>query len=154
MSFTIRKAEEKDVPSIALLEQLCFRTPWPEEFIYEDLVISKNHYLLLEENGEPAGYAGMWIILDEAHLNNICIHPDHRGGGRGKALLTALMQDAVNMGAGSMTLEVRVSNAPAIHLYENTGFISAGIRKKYYQDNNEDACIMWNTDLRKTLSEQ
>lgn len=153
MNPVIRKAEEKDVPSIAMLEQRCFHTPWPEEFIYEDLVVSKNHYLILEQDGRPAGYAGMWIILDEAHLNNICIHPDYQGGGKGNLLLRALIQDAIRMGAGSMTLEVRVSNAPAIALYQKNGFQSAGIRRKYYQDNGEDAMIMWNTDLKAFMGE-
>ena len=151
MSLVIRKAEERDVPAIGMLEQLCFRTPWPMEFIHEDLVVSKNHYLIMEQDGAPAGYAGMWIILDEAHLNNICVHPDHRGGGKGRSLLTALMKDALRLGAGSMTLEVRVSNAPAIALYEKTGFKSAGIRRKYYQDNGEDAMIMWNNDLKGSV---
>ena len=151
MSLVIRKAEEKDVPAIAMLEQRCFHTPWPIEFIYEDLVISKNHYLIMEKDGQPVGYAGMWIILDEAHLNNICIHPDHQGGGKGRLLLTALMKDAIALGALSMTLEVRVSNAPAIALYEKMGFQSAGIRRKYYQDNGEDAYIMWNNNLKGTV---
>ena len=154
MSLEIRYAAEADVESIAMLEQVCFHTPWPIEFIYEDVCITKNTYLILQEDGKTIGYAGMWIILDEAHLNNICIHPDHRGGGKGKALLTALMQDAIDLGAESMTLEVRVSNAPAISLYEKTGFISAGIRRKYYQDNGEDACIMWNMNLKKSLGKE
>jgi len=151
MNLEIKLATEEDVEAIAMLEQICFRTPWPIEFIYEDICITKNTYLVLKENGKTIGYAGMWIILDEAHLNNICIHPDHRGGGKGKMLLRALMQEALNRDAESMTLEVRVGNPIAIELYKDMGFEIEGIRKKYYQDNNEDAYIMWNQALSLTL---
>jgi len=151
MSYNIRRAGEADVSAIAMLEQCCFHTPWPIEFIYEDVVISKNFYLVMESGEEPIGYAGMWIILDEAHLNNICIHPDHRGGGKGKALLRALMEAAAEQGADSMTLEVRVGNSVAIELYKVMGFQIEGVRKKYYQDNGEDAYIMWNKSLSASL---
>lgn len=153
MSLEIRRAGEGDVPAIAMLEQCCFHTPWPIEFIYEDVVISRNYYLILEEDGAPIGYAGMWLILDEAHLNNICIHPEHRGGGKGKMLLRALMQAAVDEGVDCMTLEVRVGNPVAIELYKDMGFRIEGIRRKYYQDNGEDAYIMWNKGLALALEE-
>lgn len=151
MSLNIRKACETDIPAIAMLEKLCFHTPWPEEFIHNDLVLSQNDYLILEKDSRPAGYAGMWIISGEANLNNICIHPDFRGNGYGRELLCALMQVALDRGVNAMTLEVRVGNSPAIALYEKMGFRIEGIRKKYYQDNGEDACIMWNRDLRACL---
>ena len=89
------------------------------------------------------GYAGMWIILDEGHITNIAVDPTYRRQGIGQGLLDELTKLAVERGAIAMTLEVRVSNAEAQSLYTKLGFVPRGIRKGYYQDNKEDALIMW-----------
>ena len=87
-------------------------------------------------------YAGMWFVLDEAHVTNIAVLPDRRGLGYGKAITTALIQLAADSGMTWMTLECRRSNAVAQSLYRKLGFIEVGFRKRYYADNNEDALIM------------
>jgi ribosomal-protein-alanine N-acetyltransferase len=89
------------------------------------------------------GYAGLWLILDEAHVTSVAVHPDYRGRRLGELLFNVLIQEAVYLGADRMTLEVRVSNHAARQLYKRLGFVSAGIRKGYYNDNQEDAIIMW-----------
>lgn len=133
-----------DIPAICEIEQESFLTPWTAAAFYNEL---KNNYLakyiVLEMDGETAGYGGMWIILEEAHITNVAIRTKYRGQKLGEALMRQLLSLAVVLGAGKMTLEVRVSNSIAQNLYRKLGFYSAGVRPGYYTDNNEDALIMW-----------
>lgn len=150
----IHRADETCISEIFELERLCFASPWPPEVLYEDICISKHHYFVIKENDKIVGYAGMWLILDEAHINNICVHPDYRCRGYGKMLVHHLIKEAYRNDADSITLEVRISNDTAISLYKSYGFEIEGIRKGYYQDNHEDAIIMWKQGIRKELSNQ
>ena len=94
------------------------------------------------EDGKVLGYAGAWLILDEGHIPNVAVTKERRGEGIGRGLMKALMQYAANMGVQYMTLEVRKSNLTAQKLYHSLGFIDLGVRKRYYEDNGEDALIM------------
>lgn len=94
-----------------------------------------------------AGYAGLWLMVDEAHVTTIAVRPRFRGRGYGELLLISLIEAAVEINARWLTLEVRVSNDVAQKLYEKYGFHGEGVRKKYYSDNNEDALIMWTDEL-------
>lgn len=94
-----------------------------------------------------AGYAGLWLVVDEAHVTTIATRPQHRGHGYGELLLTSLIEIAYGINARWLTLEVRVTNSTAQNLYRKYGFHDAGLRKKYYSDNNEDALIMWTDEL-------
>ncbi len=93
------------------------------------------------------GYAGLWLMVDEAHVTTIGVHPDHRGRGVGELLFLALADIARQMRAFRMTLEVRVTNASAQALYRKYGMENAGVRKRYYSDNGEDAYIMWSEPI-------
>jgi ribosomal-protein-alanine N-acetyltransferase len=93
------------------------------------------------------GFAGMWIAFDEAHVTTIGVDPDLRGRGLGELLLVAMFDEAFRRHTNWLTLEVRVSNAPAQSLYHKYGFTEQGRRKRYYSDNNEDALIMWSESL-------
>ena len=140
----IRKATEQDIPAIVRLENQCFQTPWSEKSIREDM--TKNDlsvYIVCEADDEIVGYAGIWFIAGEGHINNVCVSPSHRCKGFGQELVLGLIGIAEEHGVFDMTLEVRKSNDPAIKLYEKNGFNEAGIRPGYYQDNGEDAVIMW-----------
>lgn len=95
-----------------------------------------------------AGFAGMWQLYDEAHVTTIGIDVPFRGRGFGEALLLRLIDEAVRRGANVVTLEVRVSNASAINLYEKYAFSVHGVRPRYYSDNGEDAYLMWSPSLR------
>ncbi|MER3438576.1 MAG: ribosomal-protein-alanine N-acetyltransferase, partial [Chloroflexota bacterium] len=95
-----------------------------------------------------AGFAGMWIIFDEAHITTIGVDPAYRGRGLGELLLLALIDEAIRRGANWLTLEVRVSNEVAQALYRKYGFEIHGTRRRYYSDNGEDAYIMWSRSLR------
>ena len=94
------------------------------------------------------GFAGMWILYDEAHITTIGVDPAHRGRGLGELLLVAMFDEALRRGANWLTLEVRVSNEPAQALYRKYGFSVHGTRRRYYSDNNEDAHVMWSRSLQ------
>lgn len=133
----------KDVDQVAEIERATFARPWSRESFRQELTRNvAARYLVAEENGRVTGYAGAWIILDESHITNIAVTEDARGRGIGRRLTEALMQILSNLGAGYATLEVRVSNLRAQNLYKSLGFISVGKRKRYYEDNNEDAFLM------------
>jgi len=93
------------------------------------------------------GFAGLWLMVDEAHITTIAMHPDHRRRGLGEFLLMSLMDIAYSINAKWVTLEVRVSNSTAQSLYHKYGFREAGVRRRYYSDNQEDALIMWTDEI-------
>jgi [ribosomal protein S18]-alanine N-acetyltransferase len=101
-----------------------------------------------ERTGTVVGYAGMWLMLDEAHITTIAMRTDWRGKGLGELLLASLLETAFDVGAHRVTLEVRVSNEPAQNLYRKYGFSQEGVRPRYYSDNNEDAYIMTTSNIR------
>lgn len=145
-SFIVRPMGFDDLEEINILERKCFSDPWSlDTFVHE---ITRNHmasYVVVvdEINKKIAGYAGMWIILDEAHITNVAVLPEYRGKKVGQMLMNRQIKDSIVAGVVKMTLEARVSNITAINLYKKLGFIEVGVRKKYYEDNNEDAVIMW-----------
>jgi [ribosomal protein S18]-alanine N-acetyltransferase len=89
------------------------------------------------------GYAGLWLMTDEAHITTIAVDPDYQGNGIGELLLLALIDRAQQIGAHWLTLEVRVTNRVAQALYEKYTFKEMGLRRRYYSDNGEDAIVMW-----------
>ncbi|HEV2126432.1 MAG TPA: ribosomal protein S18-alanine N-acetyltransferase [Chloroflexota bacterium] len=100
-----------------------------------------------EQQTVVVGYGGLWLMVDEAHVTSVAVHPSFRGRGLGELLMFCLLEIAVQCGARWVTLEVRVSNTTAQALYKKLGFREAGIRPRYYTDNNEDAVIMWSEEL-------
>jgi ribosomal-protein-alanine N-acetyltransferase len=88
------------------------------------------------------GFAGLWLVVDQAHVTTIAVHPDYRGRGVGELMLARLIDIAYEKAVLSITLEVRVSNYVAQSLYRKYSFLEQGIRRKYYSDNREDALIM------------
>jgi ribosomal-protein-alanine N-acetyltransferase len=100
------------------------------------------------------GFAGLWLMVDEAHITTIAMHPDYRGRGLGEFLLASLIDIAYDIGARWVTLEVRVSNYTAQNLYRKYGFREAGLRHRYYSDNQEDALIMWTDEINSPAYKQ
>jgi ribosomal-protein-alanine N-acetyltransferase len=94
-----------------------------------------------------AGYAGLWLMVDEAHVTTLGVRPQYRGRGYGELLLVTLIEAALDIHARWLTLEVRVTNEHAQSLYRKYGFKGQGTRKRYYSDNNEDALIMWTDEM-------
>lgn len=139
-----RRMELSDIDRILEIEQASFPTPWSRVAFEGELKNNQfAHYVVAEWNNRVIGYAGMWVIIDEAHITNIAIEPKMRGRKIGEALLLQMMRYARFKGADRMTLEVRVSNRIAQNLYKKLGFRKEGVRKGYYSDNQEDALIMW-----------
>ena len=139
----IRRMTLNDLDAVTAIEAATFPIPWSRDSFRQEL--ERNvaaRYLVAEKDGQVVGYAGAWIILDESHITNIAIEESRRGLGYGRALTTALMQYLSNLGAAYATLEVRRSNLRAQNLYKSLGFVELGVRKRYYEDNREDALIM------------
>lgn len=140
---------QEHLEDVLQIEEECFPTAWSlNAFLYEITYNNLAHYIVALENGEIVGYAGMWVILEDAHITNIAVSPCYRRQNCGKNIMLEMMRRASLLGASRMTLEVRVSNKPARRLYSRLGFIERGRRKKYYSDNNEDAVIMWKDNLQ------
>ncbi|WP_439098715.1 ribosomal protein S18-alanine N-acetyltransferase [Bacillus weihaiensis] len=143
-AYTIRKMEKSDLDQVNEIEQLSFTVPWSKEsLLYE---IEQNlfaKYMVVELEGKVVGYCGVWVIMEDAQITNIAVHPDFRGMKIGEALLTFAIQLSKEMNAKRLSLEVRVTNYIAQSLYKKLGFTVGGIRKRYYTDNQEDALVMW-----------
>lgn len=140
--YTIRRMTLSDVDGVAAVEAATFPTPWSRDAFVSEMKNVAARYLVAEEDGQIIGYAGAWIIIDESHITNIAVLKEYRGQGIGRALTAGLMQYLSNLGAAYATLEVRKSNTVAQSLYVSLGFIKLGVRKRYYEDNGEDALIM------------
>ena len=145
-----RKMIEADVARVAELERICFITPWSYNSLLGELKNDVAHYVVAVDNGEVCGYAGMWVMLDEAHMTNIAVSPDHRKRGIARRMILELMKAALKKGAERMTLEVRENNHNAQRLYASLGFAYAGTRKHYYSDTGENALILWNDCIIET----
>ncbi|MBQ3704954.1 MAG: ribosomal protein S18-alanine N-acetyltransferase [Clostridia bacterium] len=139
----IRRMQYRDVKQVVAIEAATFPKPWSEKSFRRE--VEENavaRYLVADREGEILGYAGTWVVLDECHITNIAVREDCRGQGLGRRLVEELMQYASNLGAAWADLEVRVSNERAQGLYRGAGFVTLGKRKRYYEDNGEDAYLM------------
>ncbi|SHK67644.1 [SSU ribosomal protein S18P]-alanine acetyltransferase [Desulforamulus aeronauticus DSM 10349] len=144
MEYRLIEMKLDHIPGVLEIEQVSFPTPWSSQaFTYEITQNNFAHYVVALEDEKVIGYVGMWMVLDEAHITNVAVHPSYRGKKLGLALMVEVMRLAVLRGASRMTLEVRPSNTVARELYKKLGFKEKGLRKRYYTDTNEDAIIMW-----------
>lgn len=138
------------VDTVAEIENAVYPTPWTKSaFINEVLDNGFAHYYVALSGKNVIGYAGMWIILDEAHVTTLAVCLEEQCKGVGTMLLETLIEAAACMGAQRMTLEVRLSNAIAQELYKKYGFIKRGTRRNYYSD--EDALVMWLDELEPVI---
>jgi ribosomal-protein-alanine N-acetyltransferase len=146
--FATADMELSDIPAVLEIERRSFPTPWSERAFLSELTQNAYaHYVVGLIGGRVVAYGGMWLILDEAHVTNIAVHPDYRGRAIGHRLLLELERRAASHGCTRMTLEVRPSNAKAQKLYRQHGFVPRGLRPGYYTDTHEDAIIMWKDHL-------
>lgn len=142
--FTLRRMTVDDVPAVAAIERATFPMPWSEKSFHDEMTTNKcaRYLVVVDENDVPVGFAGVWVVIDEGHITNIAVREDLRGRKLGRLLTEGLKQYAANLGVVYMTLEVRRSNVVAQNLYKSLGFIQVGVRKRYYEDNDEDAFFM------------
>ena len=139
---TIRTMTMQDCRKVAELEKQLFSMPWSEDGFKSAVAIVQNVFLVAEEAGEICGYIGMYHALDEGEITNVGVAPGKQNQGIGYELVQAALSMAKQQGITQVVLEVRVSNASAIHLYEKCGFVNCGIRKGFYELPKEDAYIM------------
>ncbi len=138
----IRAMTEEDLEEVLRIERLSFPQPWSREAYRREISQPFSVYVVAEDGEGVVGYAGMWVILDEAHLTTLAVDPEKRREGIGERLLAHMEEEARRRGATTMLLEVRPSNRPALALYEKKGFSLWGRRRRYYSDNQEDALLM------------
>ncbi|HET7737265.1 MAG TPA: ribosomal protein S18-alanine N-acetyltransferase [Tepidiformaceae bacterium] len=150
----LRAMEHRDIGPVVAIEEEAFTAGWPKTAYERELTKNQTaHYLVLDSGEDDArliGFAGMWCILDEAHVVTVAVPPELQGNGYGRLLVHALVDRATDLQMSVATLECRVSNTVARALYRDYGFYEVGMRKAYYSDNREDAVIMTTEELTST----
>jgi ribosomal-protein-alanine N-acetyltransferase len=132
-----------DIPEVHDIERASFPVPWPIYAFRQELETNRMaRYLVVRAGPETVAYAGVWLMVDEAHITTFAVLPAWRRHGLGARLLLEVLKLATGLGASVATLEVRLSNIAARQLYQKFGFRPAGVRPRYYSDNGEDALIM------------
>lgn len=140
---TVREMQLSDLDQVARIEAEIFSEPWSRNGFETSLISEDTIYLTAFERGEAVGYCGLLRSFEEADITNVAVAAEFRNRGIGRKMLQVLMQKGREAGILRFTLEVRVSNRSAIHLYETLGFEAAGVRKHFYRKPEEDALIMW-----------
>lgn len=141
--FMISRMQPDDVLEVAALERQIFSLPWSEKGFLDSLNSPDTLYLTVRKDRRLIGYCGFLQSLDEADITNVAVSEEFRGRGVGYQMLKTLMDEGRQRGVKRYTLEVRISNASALRLYEKLGFSSVGVRKNFYELPKEDAVIMW-----------
>ena len=132
------------VKEVAEIERLSFSEPWSEQAYLGACEKDDYAYLVaVSDEGKVLGMCGLIIGPYEAEVMNVAVHPEYRGQGISNKLMEALLELGTKKGAKEYTLEVRVGNKAAIHLYEKFGFVGEGVRPNFYSKPTEDALIMW-----------
>ena len=155
----IRPMRSNDLEQVQAIDRLSFTLPWPDSAFRYELLENKRSRLLVAEvelpDGKPlvVGEVVIWLVLDEAHVATIAVHPKYRRQGIACALMAQVMKDIIRLGVRQATLEVRAHNTAAQELYRGFRFTVVGRRLRYYQDNQEDALIMTVDDLDESYIE-
>ena len=152
MTAVVRPLTADDLPTLERLEgELFGAAAWSPQGLADELVGPGRWYVGVEQDGALVGYAGLWFDGYDAQVMTIGTEERFQGRGFARRMLTNLLERARAVGAAVVLLEVRVDNAPAIHLYESAGFERLGKRRAYYQPGNIDAWTM-RLDLRQVGS--
>ena len=145
----VKEMTKEDVEEVYQIEELVHpKHHWSRNSFYNEL--SNNlakYYCIKNTEKKIIGYIGMWQIIEECHITTLAIHPDYRGIQLAQILLIQILNECYKNMIKYVTLEVRESNIGAINLYEKFLFESIGMRKKYYQDNDENAIIMFTQNI-------
>ncbi|MGL4774496.1 MAG: ribosomal protein S18-alanine N-acetyltransferase [Clostridium sp.] len=143
MDLIVKLMEPCHIDEVVKISRESFSISWSEDSFRKELSNPLAKYVVGLIDNQVVGFAGVWMIIDEGHITNIAVSPNFRGQKIATKLLAGLIEQAENWGCYAITLEVRKSNIIAQKLYESAGFVNEGIRKGYYEDNKEDAIIMW-----------
>jgi len=145
----ITDMKEEDIDDVVQIESEAYgEHHWAKSSFYDEMNNNlAKYYCAKTSDNTTVAYAGTWNIIDEGHITTIAVSPEYKRNHIGEALIVKILEDCYNLGIKYLTLEVRESNIPAISLYRKYGFESLGTRKGYYQDNNENALIMWTENI-------
>ncbi len=138
----LRRMGPEHLPTVEAIEKASFAAGWPATAFQRELAGNGAARYIVVEGEEVTGFAGLWLMLDEAHVVSVAVLPERRREGLGRLLVHGLIRVAIEEGMNDATLECRVSNLAARALYRSFGFYEVGARKRYYADNGEDAVIM------------
>ncbi len=154
--FTLHTPQLTHLDELVALDQCCLGGLWTKNGYQRELMSPNSHFLALSVDATQTiiGCGCFWEILEEAHITLLMISPQYQGQGLGQLLLYGLLQDAVKRNLERATLEVRVSNQPALSLYRKFGFQVAGQRKGYYKSTGEDALVLWRSGLHSPQFQQ
>lgn len=144
----VEPMKPEHVGSVHAIEQKTNPSPWSENTFHTEIANRDAEYFIIKDADVIVGFAGYWKVIDEAHITTIAVEPNRQGAGLGRKLMESLLEHARQDGIACVTLEVRAGNQRAIALYEKLGFVSCGVRKRYYADTREDAVVMWLHDLQ------
>lgn len=133
----------EDVKQVAAMEAQTFSMPWSEQAFTDSLALEHTIFVVAEQQGEIAGYCGMYTSFQEGEIVNVAVAKKYQRRGVGSRLLQFLFFESLKSDITCFFLEVRKSNEPAIHLYQCFGFKEIGIRKNFYEKPREDAIVMW-----------
>ncbi len=139
---TIRSMQMEDLDQVMSIEEENFSVPWTRDGYASYLMKGEGLFLTAEEKGTVLGYCGVILMPPEGDITNVSVSLTARGRGIGRALVEEMLRQTEERGISTLFLEVRRSNAAAIHLYQKQGFTEVGVRKNYYQKPTEDALIM------------
>ncbi|MBM7835801.1 ribosomal protein S18-alanine N-acetyltransferase [Clostridium sardiniense] len=139
----LKNLDSEDLNGVYEVSSLSLKESWSLDSITKEISNKFARYIVCKEENKVVGFAGAWLIASEGQITNVAVHPEYRGKGIGKKLMKSLISSLKQEDCNSITLEVRESNTVAKNLYKSFGFISEGIRKNFYEDNKEDANIMW-----------
>lgn len=142
-TISFRSISAADIPAVEKMEAEAFYDAWSQNMLLNEINNELTTYLVMELEGKVIGYCGFWLVAGEAQITRVAVEEELRGQGFGTRLTAALINKAWELGAEAITLEVRESNLAAQRAYLTCGFASEGIRPNYYEDNHENAVIMW-----------
>lgn len=141
----------EDMAQVMAVERASYSAGWPATAFERELTQNAMaRYLVLRgpDDDQVLGFAGLWLMVDEAHVVTVAVLPEERRNGFGRTLVHGLLEVSRRHEMAMATLEVRASNEAARALYREYGFYEVGERKRYYSDNREDAIIMSTEDIR------
>ena len=149
----IRELRDEDVEPLSVIEARSFTMPWSAADFARLIQDRNSQYLVAEVDGYVVGCCGVTNVSGDGEIDNVVVDEAYRNRGIATALLQETLRRGYDMGVEAFTLEVRVSNAPAIHIYEKAGFVSEGIRPHFYEKPTEDAMILWKRDKKAPESD-
>lgn len=159
VTLSIRYMRLSDLEQVQAIDRISFSLPWPSSAFQYELMENKRSLPMVAETLQPNGSwlvvatIVIWLVVDEAHIATLAVHPDYRQQGIGQRLLASGLMEAIQKGAKSATLEVRANNLVAQSLYSRFGFEIVGRRPRYYKDNFEDAVIMTRNNLNQEFQD-